>query len=204
MVNEMLGKETLKNFLLSAFFAVLTTVGGMLTIPVPLVPFSMQTFFVLMSGLFLGPKYGPLSQIIYITMGLAGLPVFAGGTGGLQRVFSPSFGFLIGFIAVSWIAGLLVVRVDTARDRTVMSYLKYALVCLAATVVLYVVALPCFFLNMRYIAKTPVTVARALEIALLPFVVPDLIKAVLAGGLACRTIPMLRDAGLLADSPPRN
>ena len=181
----------MRNLLLSAFFAVLTAVGGVLAIPVPLVPFTMQTFFVLMSGLFLGPKYGPLSQVIYIMMGLAGAPVLAGGAGGLQHVFSPTFGFLVAFVPVSWAAGFL------ARDNSAALYIKYVLICLAATVMLYLIGLPSFYFNMRYVLKTPVTIAEALKIALLPFIVPDLIKAVVAGGLACKAIPVLRDAGLL-------
>jgi biotin transport system substrate-specific component len=195
-LNEEMKKETLKNFLLSAFFAVLTSVGGMLSIPIPFVPLSMQSFFVLMSGLLLGPKYGPLSQVFYIAMGLIGLPVFAGGAGGMQHVLAPSFGFLIGFVFSSWVAGLLAPKVKTARG-TALLYIQYVLVCLAATVALFVVALPCFYLNMRYVAGMPVTVARTLELALLPFLAASLIKAVLAGGLACKTIPMLSGAGLL-------
>ena len=185
--------------MLSAFFAVLTAVGGMLSIPTPLVPFSMQTFFVLMSGLFLGPKYGPLSQVLYIAMGLAGIPVFAGGAGGLHHVFSPTFGFLVGFVAVSWTAGSLVSMTETAGDnqKPVVRDLKYISICLAAAAALYVVGLPLFYLNMRYVLKTPLSFARAVELALLPFVIPDLIKAVVAGGLASRATSALRDAGLL-------
>ena len=181
--------------MLSAFFAVLTSVGGMLSIPTPLVPFTMQTFFVLMSGLFLGPKYGPMSQILYITMGLAGVPVLAGGAGGLHHVFSPTFGFLVGFVPVSWTAGVLVSFMKPTRNKSAARCVKYILACFVATIALYAVGLPCFYLSMRYVLKTPVTVARALEIALLPFVIPDLIKAIVAGWLACRTLSILDDAG---------
>ncbi|MDR3264761.1 MAG: biotin transporter BioY [Synergistaceae bacterium] len=182
---------TLRNLLLATFFAVLTAVGAMLSIPMFPVPFTMQTFVVLMSGLLLGPKYGPLSQVLYIVMGLIGLPVFAGGVGGPQYVFSPTFGFLIGFIAASWIGGMLASR---AKNFT-----HYTLVCLAATVGLYVVALPGFYVLMRFVAKIDITITpiRVLKVALLPFVVPDLLKAVAAGWLASRTIPMLKEAGLL-------
>ena len=197
---KMLRKETFRNFLLAAFFAGLTAVGGIMAIPVPPVPFTMQSFFVLTSGLFLGPKYGPLSQILYITMGLAGVPVFAGGTGGLHYVFSPTFGFLVGFVAVSWVAGLLVSMTKTTKDKPAMLYSKYVLVCLTATVTLYAVGLPLFYLNMRYVLKTPLSIVRTFELALLPFVIPDLIKAILAAGLASKTISALRDTGLLPSS----
>ena len=193
-------KETFRNFLLSAFFSGLTAVGGILSIPIPPVPFTMQTFFVLTSGLFLGPKYGPLSQIFYITMGLAGAPVFAGGAGGLHHVFSPTFGFLAGFVALSWVAGLLAPMAKATRDKPAGSCLKYVLVCVAATVVLYVVGLPLFYFNMRYVLKMPISFAKTFQLALLPFVIPDLIKAFVAAGLASRVIPTLRDAGLLPNS----
>ncbi|MDR3229977.1 MAG: biotin transporter BioY [Synergistaceae bacterium] len=183
----------LRNLLLATFFAVLTAVGAMFSISIPIpfyvVPFSMQTFVVLMSGLLLGPKYGPLSQALYIVMGLIGLPVFAGGAGGPQYVFSPTFGFLLGFVAASWVAGALAPRAK--------NFPHYALVCLAATVGLYVIALPCFYVLVRFVAGTGITLVRALQIAFLPFIIPDLIKVVAAGCLASRTIPMLKEAGLL-------
>jgi biotin transport system substrate-specific component len=133
-------------------------------------------------------------------MGLVGLPVFAGGTGGLHHVFSPSFGFLIGFVFASWTAGTLVALLPSVKTRTgrfFVTYLEYALVCLISTVVLYAVALPCFYLNMRYVAGTPITITRIFQVAMLPFIVPDLIKAAVAGALACCAVPALQGAGLL-------
>jgi biotin transport system substrate-specific component len=188
----------LKGFLLSAFFAVLTAVGAALTIPMPPIPITLQTFFVLMSGLLLGPKYGPLSQVLYLAMGLAGLPVFAGGTGGIQRVLSPSFGFLLGYPFVSWLTGVLSFGKWTPKER-VKVIVWYSFVCFTATALLYAIALPCFYLNMKYVAKTPASVAKTLQIAFLPFVIGDSIKAVVAGCLAYRIVPMLRGGGLLPD-----
>lgn len=183
--------NVMKHFLLAAFFAILTGVGGMLSIPMPPVPFSMQTFVVLMSGLLLGPKYGPLSQAFYIAMGLIGIPIFAGGSGGLHTVFSPDFGFLIGFVVQSWIAGLLAPRARTLP--------QYAFVCLLATVGLYAVGLPLLFLNMNTITGVGISLTSTFKVALLPFVLPDLLKAVAAGWLALRTVPVLRGAELLTE-----
>jgi biotin transport system substrate-specific component len=180
----------LKGFLLAAFFAVLTAVGAALTIPTPLVPITLQTFFVLMSGLLLGPKYGPLSQVLYLAMGLAGLPVFAGGTGGIHRVLSPSFGFLLGYPFVSWVTGFLSSGNWIPKEGR-KAAVGYSFVCFAATAVLYAIALPCFHFNMKYVAKTPVSVGRTLQVAFLPFVIGDSIKAVVAGYLARRLVPAL-------------
>jgi biotin transport system substrate-specific component len=164
------------------------------------VPFTMQTFVVLMSGLLLGPRYGPLSQVLYIAMGLLGLPVFAGGRGGPHHVFSPTFGFLIGYVFVSWLAGLWGRRVSAEEKGAAR---RYSAVCLAAAAALYVVALPCFYLNMKYVAGVDMSFVRAAQVALLPFVLPDAIKAAAAGWLASRTIPLLRGAGLLDERDVR-
>lgn len=179
-----------KDFLLAAFFAVLTAVGGMLAIPLPFVlPFTMQTFVVIMSGLLLGKRFGPLSQILYIAMGLIGLPVFAKGTGGIHHLLSPTFGFLIGFVLVSWFAGTLGPKAKTT--------LHYCLVCLVSTATLYCVAVPYFYVSVNFVMGVETSLGRAVQIALLPFIVPDVIKAVAAGFLASRTVPLLRSAGML-------
>lgn len=191
-------KETLRlrNFLLAAFFAGLTAVGGILSIPVPPMPFTMQSFFVLMSGLFLGPKFGPLSQVIYIMMGLAGAPILAGGAGGIHHIFAPSFGFLIAYIPVSWVAGMLGSFIKPDQDGPAALYVKYLLVCLAATVVLYAIGLPAFYFNMYYVMGTPLSLTRVFQLSLIPFIIPDFIKAAVAAGLACKTVTALRGAGL--------
>ncbi|HCD71273.1 MAG TPA: BioY family transporter, partial [Thermovirga lienii] len=85
---------TPKTMVLAAMFAVLTTVGAYIRVPMPVVPFTLQTAFVLLAGVLLGSRIGALSQVLYIIIGLLGLPVFAGGAGGLQTVFRPTFGFL--------------------------------------------------------------------------------------------------------------
>ncbi len=173
----------LRQFLLSAFFAALMAAGAMLTIPIPYVPITMQSFIVLMSGLLLGPWYGALSQIFYIVLGLIGLPIFAGGTGGLHRVFSPTFGFLIGFIFASFAAGFF-----APKDKNA-PWWRFSISGFMATFVLYLVGLPLFWLNMNYITApdTGITFIRAVQVAFVPFILPDSIKALAAGWLAKRT-----------------
>ena len=62
---------------LSALFAVLTAVGAFIRIPFPLVPITLQTFFVFLSGALLGSRAGALAQVLYLGMGLIGLPIFS-------------------------------------------------------------------------------------------------------------------------------
>ncbi len=93
--------------ILTSLFTALTVMGAQFRLPLPFVPFSLQTFFVLISGALLGPRYGAASQLLYLALGLAGLPVFTKG-GGLAYVFQPTFGYLLGFPLASFIAGALI------------------------------------------------------------------------------------------------
>jgi len=87
-------------------FAALTGLGSYIRIPIPLVPITMQTFFVYLSGNILGGKNGALSQILFLGIGLIGIPVFSMG-GGPGYVLKPSFGYLLAFPAASWLSGTL-------------------------------------------------------------------------------------------------
>ena len=94
----------LKMFLLASLIATLTAVGVVIRVPMIPVPFTLQTFFVLLSGNLLGPYWGAVSMIVYILLGLVGLPVFAGGSG-LGIVLSPTFGYLISFPVAAYFVG---------------------------------------------------------------------------------------------------
>lgn len=119
--------KSVRNLSLTALFAALTAVGAFVRIPAPLAPITLQFFFTLTAGLLLGPKWGAGSQALYVAIGLLGLPVFTMG-GGFSYVTQPTFGFLLGLIPASAVAGLL--------------QKKPILACLAAWAVFYAVGLP--------------------------------------------------------------
>ncbi len=89
---------------LTALCAALIAVGAFIRVPVPGVPFTLQTFFVTLSGLLLGGGLGACSALLYLAVGLFGFPVFAGG-GGPGYVLQPSFGYLVGFVLGAFITG---------------------------------------------------------------------------------------------------
>ena len=99
----------LRNWILAALFAALTAVGSLIKIPTPISSFSPLFFFTAISAILLGPKYGALSQLIYVLLGLSGLPIFTTG-GGLTYVLTPTFGFLIGLVPAAIVIGLLIRR----------------------------------------------------------------------------------------------
>lgn len=102
-----------------SIFTALIIVGGLISVPIPFtqVEFSLQVSVVLLSGLVLGGANGAISVLIYIIMGLSGLPVFTQG-GGLGYVFMPSFGYLLGFPIGAFICGAL----RKKRKTTTKSY----------------------------------------------------------------------------------
>ncbi len=89
-----------------AAFALLTAIGAFVRIPLPFtpVPITLQTFFVLASGIYLGGRDAAASQGLYLGLGAAGLPVFAGGSG-LAHLLGPTGGFLVAFPIAAWLVG---------------------------------------------------------------------------------------------------
>lgn len=96
-------------------FALLTAVGAQIVVPTFPVPFTMQTFFVLLSGALLGPRKGAAAQMSYLAMGASGLPVFAGLAGGFPYLLGPTGGYLIAFPFAAWITGMLLHETPLVR-----------------------------------------------------------------------------------------
>lgn len=101
-----------------ALFAALIMVGAFLKIDIPLplytMHFTLQWFFVLMAGLLLGRKLATLSVVVYLCVGLIGVPVFAAG-GGPAYVLRPGFGFLLGFVLAAYLMGWLTEKKNTVN-----------------------------------------------------------------------------------------
>ncbi len=101
-----------KGMVLCALFAALTGVGALIAIPLPFtpVPITLQTFFIFLAGALLGKYLGALSQLIYLLLGVVGLPVFAKGSSGIGALLGPSGGYLVGFIPAAFLVGYLLER----------------------------------------------------------------------------------------------
>ena len=95
-----------KNVILILGFAVLTGISAGLKIEIGLIPVTMQTLVVLLSGILLGAKKGAMSQITYLLAGLTGLPWFSRG-GGIIYIMSPTFGYILGFVIAAYLIGSL-------------------------------------------------------------------------------------------------
>lgn len=125
-----------------ALFVALITVGAFIRIPLPFEDyFTLQLFFVIFCGVMLGPIYGTASVLIYILLGLFGVPVFAGG-GGFSYVLKPTFGYLIGFIFSAVFSGLIV----TKRKKLPF----YILACFTGLIITYAIGIPFKFFALNY------------------------------------------------------
>jgi len=124
-------------------FSILTAISAQISIPIKPVPFTLQSMIVLLAGAFLGAKNGAYSQIVYILMGVIGLPVFAqtaDGTMGIARLLGPTGGYLIAFPLAAFLVGYL-----TERSQ---KYFSLVLSMFAAEmVILYIGTL---YLNLTY------------------------------------------------------
>lgn len=89
-------------------FAALTAIGAQMEIPRQPVPYTLQTLFVLLAGALLGKRNGALSQLLYLTAGLLGLPVFSSGGFGLAKILGPTGGYLLSFPVAAFVVGYLV------------------------------------------------------------------------------------------------
>ncbi len=182
-------KLSVRDMTLIALFAVLTFIGGLIKVPVFAVPFTLQTLVSLLAGLLLGARLGLLSQLLYILMGLIGLPVFAYG-GGIAYVLNPTFGFLIGMVVASGLIGWLSDRFDPDRSR--MKVWQALIFSLSGTAVVYLVGVPYLYMIQTVYAGSGMTFVRAIEVAMLPFLIGDTLKSVFAAVLAPRVRRLTR------------
>lgn len=177
-----------------SIFTALTAVGAFIKIPLPPVPVTLQTFFVIMSGNLLGFKYGAVSQIIYLALGLIGIPIFAYG-GGPGYIFQPSFGYLLGYPVGAFTIGLLLSLLlpEGRIEKTSMPklFLIIAACDFAGVLIIFIFGLVYFFANFKYglylnlenLASVGLSWDGAVKTALCLFVPIDLIKVLLAAWL---------------------
>lgn len=113
----------------ASLMAALIAAGAWISIPIGQVPIVLQNLFVLLCGLLLGSRWGLASVAIYLLAGAIGLPVFAGGTGGIARFAGPTGGYLIGYLPAVFIIGMIS---EKGGHRVVFDLI--ALICGSLTV----------------------------------------------------------------------
>lgn len=162
-----------RDMALCAMFTALIAIGAFIKIPIPYIAFSLQTLFVSLAGMLLGPRLGLLSVGCYVALGLLGLPIFTQG-GGIGYVLQPSFGFLIGFFFYAYLTGFFTQRL---KRRT----FGRLLVCqLPGLFLMYAIALPYFFFMSKYFSTNPITVSSLFIYCFLAMLPGEALKCSLA------------------------
>jgi biotin transport system substrate-specific component len=167
----------------AALMAAVTAVAAQISVPLFAVPFTLQVLAVILSGLLLGPRYGALSQAIYVFVGALGVPVFAQFSGGLAVIVGPTGGYLVSYPVAAAVAGLAARAArDASRRRALWTSFLWGCVGLA---VIY--ASGAIWLSV----VTDLPLAMALAQGVLIFVPFDLIKVVLAALVAVAAAPAI-------------
>ena len=150
-----------------ALFAALTAVGAFIRIPLGYSSITLQTFFTAMAGCVLGPWYGALSQLVYVALGLVGLPIFTQG-GGIGYLMQPTCGFLIGLIPAAWVIGRIAGRKPEPKQIVPACLLGYG--------VLYAIGVPYMALILNTFLGKGMGFSAIRWAGMIPFLPGDMIK----------------------------
>ena len=155
----------------TAMFAVLMVVCSWISIPTA-IPFTMQTFAVFLTFNYLGGKSGIVSVVVYLLLGLIGLPVYANGTSGAGMLFGSTGGYMIGWIFSGLTMWLLEYALGNRPWVQIVSMIAGLIVCYALGTAWYMIV---------YAGNTgSIGLWTAVSWCVLPFVVPDILKLCLA------------------------
>jgi len=165
-------KINIRQMTLISLFAALTAVGAFISIPIYPVPLTLQTLFTLLAAMTLGSVMGASSQIIYVLLGVIGLPVFAGFKAGIGILFGPTGGFILGFIISAYIIGKII---ELKKEKNIFYYFLAGII---GTIILYIVGITQLSL------VTGIGIKRALLIGALPFLPGDILKIIVASFIA--------------------
>ncbi|UJW58896.1 biotin transporter BioY [Bacillus sp. A116_S68] len=175
-----------------AMFIALMAIGANLTafITIGTVPLTFQSVIAILAGILLGKKLGAFSIIGYIMVGLIGVPVFAGFSGGFQVLASPTLGFLLSFVAIAYVSGRLV---EGKTEPTSTTYFKASLIGLLVN---YFIGVPYLYFHSSVILQLENIQFTTIAISMGPFFAKDFILALFTASIA----PKLKKAQTFSSS----
>lgn len=175
-----------KKMMLTALFTAATAVGAFIKIPLPFVPIVLQGFFVLLAGICLGSRYGAYSQILYLAIGLLGVPIFTNG-GGIGYVLYPTFGYLIGYIFAAFIVGYIM---EHAPKKDVK---HLSIACAVGTLTVYIFGVPYLAIILKFVLHKENIISYALWSGFIVSLPADIIKAILAIVVSKRLLTVIKN-----------
>ena len=168
---------------MGALFTALLAVCSQIQIPLPRIPINLALFSVYLAGIILGPAAGSVSVIVYVLLGMAGIPVFAGFKSGIAAITGPTGGYIVGYIFAAFVTGMIV---KLAGDKIYL----LVIASLAGMIVCYALGTAWFMYSMK------VNFISAFTVCILPFLPGDAVKIVFAaviGNRLRRLIPEVKE-----------
>lgn len=164
----------LQGMVYASLFGAVTAVGAYIVIPFPVVPITLQTLFVALAACLLGGALGALSQVVYVLLGVVGLPVFSAGKSGLGVLIGPTGGYLIGFIAGAYVTG----RLMDLKKGTTLLWTAFSVASGFLCIYTFGVAQLSLVAELEFL--------KAVSIGVLPFLIGDCLKIILAAILVVK------------------
>lgn len=175
---------SVQNIAMVGVMTALMCVFGPLSVPIGPVPISLTNLVIYFAVIILGWKLGTISYLIYLFIGLVGVPVFSGFSGGAGKLFGPTGGYLIGFIPMAILVGIFVKKQKNA-------VIFYTIGMIVGTLVTYA-------LGTAWLAyQLKLSFGAALQAGVIPFIPGDAIKIVVAALIAPLIRAQIRKAGFV-------
>ena len=174
-----MSKINIRQMTLISLFAALTAVGAFISIPLYPVPLTLQTLFTLLAAMTLGGVMGTSSQIIYVLLGIIGLPVFAGFKAGIGILFGPTGGFLFGFIISAYVIGKII---ELKKEKNIFYYFLAGII---GTIIIYIIGVT----QLSFV--TGMGLKRAVAVGMFPFLLGDILKIIAASFIASKLKPII-------------
>jgi len=168
----------LHKLVLASLMAALIAVGGYIAVPIGPVPIVLQNLFVLVAALLLGSRWASAAVAVYLLAGACGLPVFAGGGGGIGHLFGPRGGYLFGFLIAAFVVG----KISEVSGRSPLAEIVGMIV---GSLLIYAIGVPWLkaILGFDY--------TKALAVGMYPFIIGDILKIVAAFVIVKSVRPLL-------------
>ncbi len=163
----------------TSLFVALIAMGAFIAIPLGPVPIVLQNMFVLLAGIILGPVWGLACVGIYLLIGLAGLPVFAGGTSGIGKLFGPTGGYLIAYLPAVFVTGAISKGLKKNITADVLAMI-------IGSLIVYAIGVP--WLKIAF----SLSWQKAIAAGMVPFLIGDGLKIAAAAFMAKKIRPLIK------------
>lgn len=182
-----------------ALMAAVLCVLAPFSIPIGEIPITLATFVVYLTAAILGSKKGTASVLIYLLIGMVGVPVFSNFSGGVAKLAGPTGGYLIGYLPCAFLVGFLIEREFKAiknlngMAKSAFELIRSAVAMVFGTIFCYLFGTAWFMYQM----SETYTVAQALAICVVPYLAFDTVKIILATAIAVPIRKLLKKNGML-------